>query len=403
MNPLGSFKILNNNIKIQISHKDLFAIQHLVSIAPQEAQWFHRLETIKTKSETIFRIYDIYIPEQYCSVTEVESTSSMMINFYRELISNNSVEATNAILSSLNVWCHSHHTMSPSPSGQDNNQFLQLIKYAVDSNNVVPQIMLIFNKSNQYYSRIFDPQNGLVYENVPICVETEDLSWIDKAAAAKFKKPAPKNIFSQDTTSEKLNFPQNASIERTFIGIEKQVPDLSFKETSRSSKKKDHSKQITSPSALTSKAINKLFLDYWKVHSSDEENIAILMKKIFSTNSSCQKEAGELEDIIIKRVGSDNKYCALLNLIQVQDDDEDLREWEKFQFDYDQAEVLMNSERFYEILTAGCIDDILLTHTIFLVNCLYGSMYTTEEEREKLIDWWLTETGTCNYKFGEHF
>jgi hypothetical protein len=403
MNSIGSFKILNNNIKIQISHKDLSAVQHLVNIAPQEAQWFHRLEVIKTNNETIYRIYDLYIPEQYCSLAEVESTSSMMINFYRELISNNTIESTNSILSSLNVWCHSHHTMSPNPSGQDNNQFLQLIKYAVDSNNIVPQIMLIFNKNNQYYSRIFDPSTGLVYENVSICVETEDLSWINKEAAAKFKKPTPKNLFTQNTnTNNRLGFPQNASIDNSYIAINREIPDLSYKEDARSSKKKDQTKSNTTAS-LTSKKVNSEFLAYWKLHSLDEENIILLMKKVFSTNSSCQKEAGELEDIILKRVGNENNYCALLNLIQVQDDDEDLREWEKYKFDYDQSEILTNSERFYEALTSGCLDDILLTHTIFLVNCLYSDKYEKEEDREKLIDWWLAETGTANYKFGEHF
>lgn len=403
MNPIGSFKILNNNIKIQISHKDLSAVQHLVSIAPQEAQWFHRLEVIKTKNETIYRIYDLYIPEQYCSLAEVESTSSMMINFYRELISNNTVESTNAILSSLNVWCHSHHTMAPSPSGQDNNQFLQLIKYAVDSNNIVPQIMLIFNKNNQYYSRIFDPSTSLIYENVSICVETEDLSWIDKQAAAKFKKPTPKNLFTQNTnTNTKFAFPQNASIDNAYIRINKEIPDLSYKEDTKSSKKKDQAKSNTT-ALLNSRNVNNEFLAYWKLHSLDEENISLLMKKVFSTNSSCQKEAGELEDIILKRVGNENNYCALLNLIQVQDDDEDLREWEKYKFDFDQSEILTNSERFYEALTSGCLDDILLTHTIFLVNCLYSDKYEKEEDREKLIDWWLAETGTGNYKFGEHF
>jgi hypothetical protein len=119
MKPLGSFKFLNNSIKIQVSHKDLSAIKHFVSIAPQEAQWFHRLEVIEKPGETIYRIYDMFIPEQICSATQVESNDSMMIDFYRELLKDHGAEETNAIMQSMNVWCHSHHNMSPSPSGQD--------------------------------------------------------------------------------------------------------------------------------------------------------------------------------------------------------------------------------------------------------------------------------------------
>ena len=194
MKPLGSFKFLNNSIKIQISHKDLSAIKHLVAIAPQEAQWFHRLEVIDKLCETTYRIYDMFIPEQVCSATQVESSDSMMIDFYRELLKDHGPEETNAIMQSMNVWCHSHHNMSPSPSGQDHKQFMEFIKYNIDAGSKVPQIMLIFNKKDQFYSRIFDPSTGYICENVSIEVETEDFSWIDEAAKQKFKKPAPRKL-----------------------------------------------------------------------------------------------------------------------------------------------------------------------------------------------------------------
>ena len=165
MKPNGNFKILNKNIYLQISHDDISAIRHIVNIAPKEAQWFHRLERVSDREDvTLYRIYDMFIPEQYCSGAEVESDPEMMVKFYRELVKEYGDEA-NDILSNLTVWCHSHHNMGVTPSGQDHKQFKELVKNGMESNVTLPQVMLIFNKKDMFYSRIWDPVSGVLCEN----------------------------------------------------------------------------------------------------------------------------------------------------------------------------------------------------------------------------------------------
>ena len=81
MKPNSKFR-LNNMPKMLISHQDLERIKHIVDIAPKEAQWFCRCKKTTYKNTTIYLIYEMYIPEQYCSSAEVESDPMMMVNFY---------------------------------------------------------------------------------------------------------------------------------------------------------------------------------------------------------------------------------------------------------------------------------------------------------------------------------
>ena len=103
------------------------------------------------------------------------------------------VEASNK-LTKMTVWCHSHHNMAPNPSGQDNRQFLELVKQQKDAGTNRPVLMLIFNKKDQYYSRIWDPQTNLTYEGLDIVYTQYDMSWIDKEAKLKFKEPVVKAV-----------------------------------------------------------------------------------------------------------------------------------------------------------------------------------------------------------------
>lgn len=188
----GSFRLLNLQPKMLISYEDLEAIKYIVDIAPQEAQWFHRVEKIVQNSNVYYRVYEMYIPEQVCSSVQVESDPMMMVNFYKELKDKHGPEATNQIMGNLTAWCHSHHNMGVSPSGQDVKQFAEQCQNALDAKVNNPQIMMIFNKKDSFYSKIFDPEYGLIFEHVPFEITTPDYSWIDKEAKDKFKKPKSK-------------------------------------------------------------------------------------------------------------------------------------------------------------------------------------------------------------------
>lgn len=201
----GNFKVLNAQPQLLISHEDLKAIEHIVDIAPQEAQWFNRVEKITEGNHIYYRVYEMYIPEQYCSAAQVESDPMMMVSFFKELQKEYGTEKTNEIMSNLTSWSHSHHNMGVSPSSQDVKQFNEQCKNAKDANVTNPQIMMIFNKKNSFYSKVFDPELGLVFEHVPFVIQDYDFDWITKQAKEKFKKPKFKVSKSKSKPLKKKN------------------------------------------------------------------------------------------------------------------------------------------------------------------------------------------------------
>ena len=76
----------------------------------------------------------IYIPEQNTSIAEVNSTSEMLIKFYKELSQEFKMEEVNNILKNMGCWCHSHHNMGVSPSGQDVRQFTEFVNSSIEQN-----------------------------------------------------------------------------------------------------------------------------------------------------------------------------------------------------------------------------------------------------------------------------
>lgn len=237
MKPNGNFKI-SYDPSLLISHEDLQRIRHIVDIAPKEAQWFCRMEKIQERSSIYYRIYEMYIPEQYCSTAEVESDPQMMYKFYKELKEEHGVEATNDIMSNLTVWCHSHHNMGVSPSGQDIKQFSENIDNAQKANQTLPQVMLIFNKKDQYHCRIHDFDLGITFQNLPLVIESYDFSNIDDQAKTKFKKKVypkkdkdkKKSLYSKGST-ESWDFLEwgmeedNNSYSKSLFGQEKIVTE----------------------------------------------------------------------------------------------------------------------------------------------------------------------------------
>lgn len=188
MKPAGQLRILNQQPFILISHYDLSAIQHIVDIAPKEAQWYHQVEQMETEDGALaYRIHEMYIPEQWCSGAEVESDPEMFITFYKELVEVHGQEKANEIIQNMDAWCHSHHSMGVNPSGQDIKQFREQCKRAGEDGKEGPQIMMIFNKKDDYYCRIWDPKNNLMFENVELVVGNYDFDWIDEQAKEKFK------------------------------------------------------------------------------------------------------------------------------------------------------------------------------------------------------------------------
>lgn len=186
MKPNTQFR-LGSMPRLFISHEDLERIKYVVDLAPKEAQWFCRVEKAKTQSTVYYRVYEMYIPEQICSSAEVESDPMMMVNFFKELREEHGVNATNEIMQNMTAWCHSHHNMGVSPSGQDIKQFNENIENAKLANQTSPQMMFIFNKKDQYHLRVWDPDTDMVYQNLELELLPYDFSTIKDQAKAKFK------------------------------------------------------------------------------------------------------------------------------------------------------------------------------------------------------------------------
>lgn len=199
MKPIGKF---NSSFKPKIvfDYLALEKAKYLISKMDKEIQWFHRMNVSEDRS--VYYIYDLIIPQQEVSLTEANSDSSMMLNLYRDLVKERGAEETNATLSNMVVWCHSHHTMAPNPSGQDNKQFQEF-------NNTLPEgyprMMLIFNKAHQYYSKVYDPISGFLFENIDIHISTPfETKDIDAQIKAKVKNKKVLPLFKKQ---KKINQP----------------------------------------------------------------------------------------------------------------------------------------------------------------------------------------------------
>ena len=216
MKNTASFKLLNRDFYISISNKCHESFKKIVGLAPQEAQWFNTVTEIYGKNGELVCLElgdNLYVPEQICSPAEVNTSPTMMMDFYKELLKEHSPEETNQIISSMTCWSHSHVNMGVSPSGQDVLQFSQFVNQSQDQNCNKFQIMLIHNKKGDYYSRVFDPYTGLIYEGVPVHIDSEfDLSYISEFAKNKFKtKKLPVLKAKSSLTSSSLFSNLNSS------------------------------------------------------------------------------------------------------------------------------------------------------------------------------------------------
>lgn len=313
MKSITNHNILNNIPIISISHKGLEAIKEVVKIAPQEAQWFHTVEPVIYKSSPneihLMLSEKLYIPTQNTSVAQVDTTSSMMMDFYRELQKDYQDQAVvNQKLQAMTCWCHSHHNMAPNPSAQDDTQFNSFVTMADDQGQKLWQIMLIFNKKNNFYSRVFDPLTRTIHEGVPIHVINDyDFTYIHQAAKIKFKKPLPKPKF--------LNFPTDSLFPKNHFSFENQkeiphIPDwdinLEIAQDIIDNLYSSHKKDISKAKAKINSSKLHSFLDEFSNALSTQEYTWLFYllnsnyNKIIKTYDIFAKQENPLEETFLK-------------------------------------------------------------------------------------------------------
>ena len=381
MKPNGNFRILNKKIQLQISYDDLCAIRHIVGIAPKEAQWFHRLERVESDDKlcTAYRIYDMFIPEQYCSGAEVESDPNMMVKFYRELVDKHGAEESNEILQNLTVWCHSHHNMGVSPSGQDNKQFLEFVENGRDSKVSLPQIMLIFNKQDMFYSKIWDPVSGVLCENVPILIESKDFDYIDAQAKVKFKKkPVAKKSGKKPTATQGyLNW------ETGWEGLGSRGSAASgygYSASRDSHNKKNQSRPRDNISAISD--VPQKGIEERALRSRDE--ITELAELIHVTNS-CHTEVERLITYLNGH-SSTEEFCVFELLLNGTEGE--ILELKTCFIAYDDDDRLSSQLELYELFVDSVIPPGIIA-VAYEVAIAVADSSCSSDRAEQLVDFWL--------------
>src|SRR5688572_24761967 len=72
-------------IVILVEAEDFARMQHIVSQAKQEVQWFHQVERHDEADALVYRLYNTWVPPQYVGPKEVETDSTLLAEYYGQL------------------------------------------------------------------------------------------------------------------------------------------------------------------------------------------------------------------------------------------------------------------------------------------------------------------------------
>lgn len=225
----GEFGLFSwgKSYSIVIPPKIMAGIRHIVGHAKQEVQWFHTVEKVVHGKRVEYHLDHLLIPPQYVSDKEVETDTNQQIEYWNYLVKEfGGEQEASEIMSRSGVWCHSHVNMAPTPSPEDNRQWERQLKSAFNSNLTTPQIMIIFNKKGIVYTRVYDPDEGVAFKNVPIHeVPAWDFSKIDALMKIHLRKKPEVVIQATKPTTAK---PRGHSSPYGVWGIQSSRPATGF-------------------------------------------------------------------------------------------------------------------------------------------------------------------------------
>ena len=171
-------------------YETLLKVQYLVRKQDEECQWFHRVDRIEENGCVAYLLHDLFIPNQIVGKTDVESDPESILAMWQQVKKDRKIPTTKelSILSqNTSCWCHSHHNMAVQPSPTDKEQWAEQKKLA-EFNPDQPQVMLILNKKNECYSRVWDPKYNLEFERVPVHSQNPiSFTDIDEIIATRFR------------------------------------------------------------------------------------------------------------------------------------------------------------------------------------------------------------------------
>ena len=211
-------ELLDNRYDVFILPEARNKMELYCDLSSGEIGWLAFVERFETQG---FLITDCVLLKQEVNGSTTEIDPNALLEFWN----NTPVEKHNLI----KMWGHSHVNMSPTPSGQDNEQ----MEYFKDGNPWF--IRLITNKKREYHIDIFDYEHG-----IKVHIDQADLRTFNpsqdelrKSIEAEIKEkvsektyktstptkslPSPyqgsKNVYSSYSKSNKKSFKKNEPIE----------------------------------------------------------------------------------------------------------------------------------------------------------------------------------------------
>lgn len=186
-------------------------------LCDKEVGWMGFVE--KSEQEHIFLISDFVLLRQEVHAATTEIDPKALLELWDGLDENKQGK--------MKIWGHSHVNMSPTPSGQDDDQ----MKYFEEGNDWF--IRLITNKKGDMNITIYDYKNGIE-------IHTDELYTYDEEVSA-LRKQIQEEI--KDKVKEKTYSTSSSSIAKSYL----------------SSSKKESSKPVlSSESGLKIKYYNRL-------------------------------------------------------------------------------------------------------------------------------------------------
>jgi len=186
---------------ILVKPEVLETIRYFVRKNEKECHWFHRVTKTVVNSTIIYHIEDFLVPSQEVTAASVETEGPGMAESWKTIQKTRglTLQELGDVIKTTACWCHSHVNMGVTPSATDNTQWKEQIELATTGGQTCPQIMMIFNKRDDYFNRVWDPDLGLEFTNVELITHVNiDRAAIDKLIKERIKvrqfKPTKKNF-----------------------------------------------------------------------------------------------------------------------------------------------------------------------------------------------------------------
>lgn len=190
--------------QILVIDRELYTkLMHYINAAgDKECMWYSCVQRVSDVDAEVlvYQIYDLFIPHQTVADKEVEATGAQMSDMWMEIKTDRglSLKELGELSKYACLWGHSHVTMPPKPSPQDEKQWKEWKGTCLAPDLKTQEIplkvvgMIILNQKEDYTNRILDPEIGAEFHNIPMYIRDPiDYEYINRAVKDKLHKKEP--------------------------------------------------------------------------------------------------------------------------------------------------------------------------------------------------------------------